>query len=59
MELIIKLIELGKVRVFFTQDGKEYVTAEQLELEIKDEIFQAGGISFLATCLFIFDQIQF
>ena len=32
-----------RVQVYFTQDGKEYVTPEQLESEIRDELMQHGG----------------
>jgi hypothetical protein len=30
-------------QVYFTQDGKEYVTPQQLESEIRDELMQHGG----------------
>jgi len=43
VELIMRLVELGKLTVYFTQDGKEYVTPEQLESEIHDELLQHGG----------------
>lgn len=31
------------LQVYFTQDGKEYVTPEQVDNEIKDELMQHGG----------------
>jgi len=34
---------VSATQVYFTQDGKEYVTPEQLESEIHDELLQHGG----------------
>jgi len=45
VELVTKLIAAGQLQVYFTQDGKEYITPEQLEHEIKDELLVRGGTS--------------
>jgi len=37
------LIELKLIDVIYTTDGKEYITFQQLNREIKDELFVAGG----------------
>lgn len=38
-----KLIELKLIDVIFTNDGKEYLTSQQLVREIKDELYVHGG----------------
>ena len=38
IELVGKLLELGLVEVLYTVDGKEYVTPQRLEREIRDEL---------------------
>ena len=43
IEIVQKLISLGLVEVIYTTDGKEYLTPQQLEREIKDELFVHGG----------------
>lgn len=43
MEIITKLIETNLLDVIFTVDGKEYITPQQLEKEIKDELYIHGG----------------
>lgn len=43
VEIVQKLIGLGLVEVIYTTDGKEYLTPQQLEREIKDELFVDGG----------------
>ena len=43
IEIVQKLIGLGLVEVIYTTDGKEYLTPQQLEREIKDELFVHGG----------------
>lgn len=43
VEIVQKLIGLGLVEVIYTTDGKEYLTPQQLEREIKDELFVHGG----------------
>lgn len=43
IEIVQKLIGLGLVEVIYTTDGKEYLTPQQLEREIKDELFLHGG----------------
>jgi hypothetical protein len=45
VEIIIKLIKQSKLQVIFTQNGKEYLTPKQLELEIQDELLQHRGIT--------------
>ena len=41
-ELLLKLIEKELVTLIVTLDGNEYVTPEQLERELKDEIIVRG-----------------
>lgn len=43
VEIVTKLIELKLIDVIFTTDGKEYLTANQLIREVKDELFVHGG----------------
>ncbi|GBP42323.1 E3 UFM1-protein ligase 1 homolog [Eumeta japonica] len=43
IEIVTKLIELKLVDVIFTNDGKEYLTHQQLIREIKDELYIHGG----------------
>ena len=44
VELVTRLVEQGLVEVIYTQDGKEYVTPERLEREIKNELAAHGGL---------------
>lgn len=43
VELVTKLIELRLIDVIYTTDGKEYLTYQQLNKEIKDELYVNGG----------------
>ncbi|KAJ8716698.1 hypothetical protein PYW07_003325 [Mythimna separata] len=43
IEIVTKLIELKLIDVIFTNDGKEYLTPQQLVKEIKDELYVHGG----------------
>ncbi|XP_076035805.1 UFM1 specific ligase 1 [Oratosquilla oratoria] len=43
VEIINKLVELKLLNVYYTTNGKEYVTPQQLIREIKDELFVHGG----------------
>lgn len=43
IEIVQKLISLGLIEVIYTTDGKEYLTPQELEKEIKDELFVHGG----------------
>eukprot|EP01097_Dermamoeba_algensis_P009643 TRINITY_DN6880_c0_g1_i1.p1 TRINITY_DN6880_c0_g1~~TRINITY_DN6880_c0_g1_i1.p1 ORF type:complete len:728 (+),score=218.78 TRINITY_DN6880_c0_g1_i1:52-2235(+) len=43
VEIILKLIALKKIDLIYTMDGKEYLTPQQLEYEIKDEIMAHKG----------------
>ena len=43
IEIVSKLIELKLIDVFYTNDGKEYVTPQQLSREISDELIMHGG----------------
>ena len=43
VEIVSKLIELKLIDVFYTNDGKEYVTPQQLSKEISDELYLHGG----------------
>lgn len=49
VEIVQKLIHLGLIEVIYTTDGKEYLTPQQLEREIKDELFVHGG-KYLYKC---------
>eukprot|EP00026_Physarum_polycephalum_P004173 Phypoly_transcript_04190.p1 GENE.Phypoly_transcript_04190~~Phypoly_transcript_04190.p1 ORF type:complete len:732 (+),score=177.63 Phypoly_transcript_04190:129-2198(+) len=39
----MKLVNAKMLEVIFTNDGKQYLTPKQLELEIQDEILRSGG----------------
>lgn len=43
VEIIAKLTEAKLLNIIFTNDGKEYVTPQHLEKEIKDELYVHGG----------------
>lgn len=43
VEVVTLLIEKGLIEVIFTNDGKEYLTNDQLEKEINDELYVNGG----------------
>lgn len=43
MEIVNKLVELKLIDVLYTQDGKEYITPQNLSKEIRDELFVHGG----------------
>ena len=43
VEILLKIIERKKIRIFFTSDRKEYLTPRQLHREISDEIYASGG----------------
>nr|CAG4646077.1 EOG090X0267 [Macrothrix elegans] len=43
VEIISKLIELKLIDIYYTNDGKEYVTPQQLSREISDELYLHGG----------------
>lgn len=43
VEIVNKLIELKLLDVVFTSDGKEYITPQQLNREIQDELYVNGG----------------
>ena len=43
IEVVNRLIEMGLVEVVYTLDGKEYVTPQQLEREIKTELVAHHG----------------
>lgn len=43
VEIVTKLIDLKLIDVFYTNDGKEYVTPQQLSREICDELFLHDG----------------
>ncbi len=44
IELVTRLIDTGQVQVVHTLDGKEYVTPQELEREIKGELIAHRGI---------------
>ncbi|KAK0093923.1 hypothetical protein PV326_012334 [Microctonus aethiopoides] len=43
IEIITKLIEANLLDVIFTVDGKEYITPQHLQKEIKDELYSHNG----------------
>jgi hypothetical protein len=43
VDLILKLMQLGKVELIYTLSGKEYLTPKQLREEVQDEIVATGG----------------
>jgi len=43
IEIVNKLISLGLTEVVHTTDGKEYLTPQQIEREIRDELIVHGG----------------
>jgi len=43
IEIVMKLKEMGLIELFYTTNGKEYLTPRQLRLEIEDELTSSGG----------------
>ena len=43
VEIVQRLTLLGLIDVIFTIDGKEYLTPQELEKEIKEELIVHGG----------------
>lgn len=43
IEIVVTLVENKHLDIIFTNDGKEYVTPQHLEKEIKDELYMHGG----------------
>merc|ERR1712000_796571 len=43
VEILLKLIQREKVKVYYTFDRKEFITPKQLSHEIQDEILSSGG----------------
>lgn len=43
ISIILKLQDKGEISLVYTLDGKEFLTQEQLETEIKREIHHHGG----------------
>lgn len=43
VEIVNRLIASELLEVLFTLDGKEYVTPQRLEREIRDELYLHGG----------------
>ena len=43
MDVIRMIQDQNRVKLIYTSDGKEYLTNEQLEKEIKDVLSQFGG----------------
>jgi len=43
VEIVSKLVSLGLIDVIYTTDGKEYLTHQQLQKEISDEVYINGG----------------
>ncbi len=43
VELVNKLVELRMVNVVYTVDGKEYVTPQHLDRELRDELTANRG----------------
>ena len=43
VEILLKLLETKRLKVIYSLSGKEYITPKQLQREILDELFVAGG----------------
>lgn len=43
IEVVTRLIDIGLIQVVYTLDGKEYVTPQHLEREIKAELIAHHG----------------
>lgn len=43
VEILMKLLQRDMIQVYYTIDGKEYVTPTQLRREIEDELLAHGG----------------
>jgi len=43
VEILLKLIKSEKIHVYYTTDGREYITPKQLQREIYDEILVNAG----------------
>ncbi|CAD6996086.1 unnamed protein product [Ceratitis capitata] len=43
VEIVTLLLEKNLLEAFFTNDGKEYITPDQLEREVQDELYVNGG----------------
>lgn len=43
VDIILKLIKSNQITLYFTLDGKEYVTPERLEKEILEEVSKRKG----------------
>ena len=43
VELVATLVKQGLVEIIYTLDGKEYITPDQLDREIRDELVVHGG----------------
>jgi len=49
VEVIQQLVKMGLLKVFFTADGKEFLTPERLEKEILDELDSLYGRAHLSV----------
>lgn len=47
VEIIMKLIQKSQLNLYFTLEGREYITPRQLETEIKNEVIVHGGMEIL------------
>jgi hypothetical protein len=43
VQVVMKLLELKKIELLYTCDGKEYLTPQHLEREIRDELYVRKG----------------
>ncbi len=63
IEIVSKLIQLKLIDVIYTNDGKEYLTHDQLVREVKDEVYVAGGrigvVELAKTINVDFGQIEY
>lgn len=41
--MVSLLVEKGLLEIIYTNDGKEYLTPDQLSTEIQDELYVNGG----------------
>ncbi len=43
VEILLKIQHMNKIKLIYTNSGREFLTAKQLIREIQDEIIQSGG----------------
>lgn len=51
VEVVTKLVDMGLLEVLYTLDGKEYITPQHLEREIKNELISNRGLFRFSCCM--------